>query len=96
LQIPDLIRSIQFATSGYSITLVIAHFPKVGMKHECFPGTPNTITTTSAALRSVGFLDVLLSTPAESSRRAGKSRQMRLVSMPACAASLRSFMINPG
>jgi hypothetical protein len=41
----------------------------------------------SAALRSLGLLDVLLSTPAGPS-------VARLVSMPVCAASLRTFMNN--
>jgi hypothetical protein len=39
----------------------------------------------STALRSVGLLDVLLSTPAEPS-------VARLVSMPVCAASLRNLV----
>jgi hypothetical protein len=43
----------------------------------------------SAALRSVGLLDVLSSTPAEPS-------VARLVSMPVCAASLRILVRNAG
>ena len=43
----------------------------------------------STALRSLGLLDVLSSTPAGPS-------VARLVSMPACAASLRIFMNNAG
>ncbi len=43
----------------------------------------------SAALRSVGLLDVLSSTPAGPS-------VVRLVSMPVCAASLQTFMNNAG
>jgi hypothetical protein len=43
----------------------------------------------STSLRSVGLLDVLSSTPAEPS-------VARLVSMPVCAASLRTFMNNAG
>ena len=43
----------------------------------------------STALRSVGLLDVLSSTPAGPS-------VARLVSMPVCAASLRTFMNNAG
>ena len=43
----------------------------------------------SVASRSVGFLDVQSSTPAEPS-------VARLVSMPVCAASLRNPMRNAG
>ena len=43
----------------------------------------------SAALRSVGLLDVLSSTPAGPS-------VARLASTPVCAASLRTFMNNAG
>ena len=43
----------------------------------------------STALRSVGLLDVLSSRPAEPS-------VARLVSMPVCAASRRTFMNNAG
>jgi hypothetical protein len=43
----------------------------------------------STALRSVGLLDVLLSTPAE-------PLVARLVSMRVCAASLRSLVRNAG
>jgi hypothetical protein len=43
----------------------------------------------STALRSVGLLDVLLSTPAEPSGA-------RLVSMPVCAASLRNLVRSAG
>jgi hypothetical protein len=50
----------------------------------------------SAALRSVGFLDVLSSTPAESSVALAGKRRMRLASMPVCAASQRTFMNNAG
>jgi hypothetical protein len=41
------------------------------------------------ALRSVGLLDVLLSTPAEPS-------VARLVSMPVCVASLRNLLRSAG
>ena len=50
----------------------------------------------SAALRSVGLLDVLSSTPAAPSVALAGKRQMRLASMPVCAASLRTFMNNAG
>jgi len=43
----------------------------------------------STALRSVGLLDVLSSTPEEPS-------VARLVSMPVCAASLRNLVRNAG
>jgi hypothetical protein len=43
----------------------------------------------SAALRSVGLLDILLSMPAGPS-------VARLVSMPVCAASLRNLVRNAG
>jgi hypothetical protein len=46
-------------------------------------------TGMSTALRSFRLLDVLSSTPAGPS-------VARLVSMPVCAASLRTFMNNPG
>ncbi|MGA2264141.1 MAG: hypothetical protein ABSH28_22245, partial [Acidobacteriota bacterium] len=46
-------------------------------------------TGMSTALRSVGLLDVLSSTPAEPS-------VARLVSMPVCAASLRNLVRNAG
>ena len=50
----------------------------------------------SAALRSFGLLGVLLSTPAGPSVALAEMRQMRLVSMPVCASSLRTFMNNAG
>jgi hypothetical protein len=50
----------------------------------------------SAALRSVGFIDVLSSVPAESSCRARKKLRMRLADLTVCAASLRTFRNNPG
>jgi len=50
----------------------------------------------STALCSVGLLDGLSSTPAGSSFALAEKRQMRLVSMPVCAASLRIIMNNPG
>ena len=50
----------------------------------------------SAALHSVGLLDILSSMPAGPSFALAEKRQMRLVSMPVCAASLRTFMNNPG
>jgi hypothetical protein len=50
----------------------------------------------STALRSVGLLDILSSMPAEPSVALAGTRQMRLVSMPVCAASLRTFMNNAG
>jgi hypothetical protein len=50
----------------------------------------------SAALRSVGFIDVLSSVPAESSRRTRKKRRMRLADATVCAASLQTFRNNPG
>jgi hypothetical protein len=50
----------------------------------------------STALRSVGFLDILSSMPAEPSVALAEKRQMRLVPMPVYAASLRTFMNNPG
>jgi len=39
-----------------------------------------------------GFLDVLSSTPAESSVALAGKRQMRLVATPVCAASLRNLV----
>jgi len=50
----------------------------------------------SAALRSVGLLDVLSSTSAVPSVALAEMRQMRLVSMPVCAASLRNPARNAG
>ncbi len=50
----------------------------------------------SAALRSVGLLDVLSSTPAKPSVALAEKRQMRLVSTPVCASSLRTLMNNAG
>jgi hypothetical protein len=48
------------------------------------PGMPT-------ALRSVGLLDILLSMPAGPCFALAGLRQMRLVSMPVCAASLRNL-----
>ena len=50
----------------------------------------------STALRSVGLLDVLSSTPAGPSVALAGTRQMRLASTPVYAASLRTFMNNAG
>ena len=50
----------------------------------------------STALRSVGLLDVLSSTSAGPSVALAGMRQMRLVSMPVCAASLRNPLRNAG
>jgi hypothetical protein len=50
----------------------------------------------STSLRFLRLLDVLLSTPAGPSVALAELRQMRLVSMPVCAASLRYFMNNAG
>jgi hypothetical protein len=50
----------------------------------------------STALRSVGLLDILSSMPAGLSVALAEMRQMRLVSMPVCTASLRTFMNNSG
>jgi hypothetical protein len=50
----------------------------------------------STVLRFFGLLDVLPSAPAGPSVALAIKRQMRLVSMPVCAASLLSFMNNPG
>jgi hypothetical protein len=50
----------------------------------------------SPALRSFRLLDVLLSMPAGLSVALAELRQMRLVSMPVRAASLRTFMNNAG
>jgi hypothetical protein len=61
--------------------------------HEGSPAAADT--GMSAALRSVVFLDVLSSTGGILLSRWPK-RQMRLVSMPVCAASRRTFMNNPG
>jgi hypothetical protein len=49
----------------------------------------------STALRSVGFLDVQSSTGGILPSRWPK-RQMRLVATPVFAASIRTFMDNPG
>jgi hypothetical protein len=49
-----------------------------------------------SALRSVGLLDILSRTPAGPSVALAGMRQMRLVSMPIYAASLRTFMNNAG
>ena len=53
-------------------------------------------TGMSTALRSVGLLDVLSSTSAEPSVALAEMRQMRLVSTPVCAASLRNLVRNAG
>jgi len=50
----------------------------------------------SSALRSVGLLDVLSSTSAGPSVALAEKRQMRLVSTPVCAASLRNLVRNAG
>jgi hypothetical protein len=50
----------------------------------------------STSLRSVGLLDILSSMSAGPSVALAEMRQMRLVSMTVCAASLRTFMNNPG
>jgi hypothetical protein len=50
----------------------------------------------STVLRSVGLLDILSSMSAGPSVALAEMRQMRLVSMPVCTASLRTFMNNPG
>jgi hypothetical protein len=50
----------------------------------------------STALRSLGLLEVLSSTPVGSSVALAGTRQMRLVSMPVCAASLQTFMNDAG
>jgi hypothetical protein len=50
----------------------------------------------SPALRSVGLLDILSSMPAGPSFALAGLRQMRLVSMPVCAASLRNQVRNAG
>jgi hypothetical protein len=49
-----------------------------------------------SALRSIGLLDVLSSTPAGPSVALAEMRQMRLVSMPVCASSLRNLVRNAG
>jgi len=49
-----------------------------------------------AALRSIGLLDVLSSTSAGLSVALAEMRQMRLVSTPVCAASLRNLVRNAG
>jgi len=53
-------------------------------------------TGMSIALRSVGLLDVLSSTSAGPSVALAEKRQMRLVSTPVCAASLRNLVRNAG
>ena len=50
----------------------------------------------STALRSLGLLDVLSSTPAEPEGALAEMRQMRLVSMPVCASSLRNLVRKAG
>jgi hypothetical protein len=50
----------------------------------------------STASRSFGLLDVLSSTPAEPSIAMAKRCQMRLVSMPVCASSLRNLVRKAG
>jgi hypothetical protein len=50
----------------------------------------------STAFRSVGLLDILSSMPAGPSVALAEKRQMRLVSITVCAASLRTFMNNSG
>ena len=50
----------------------------------------------STALRSVGLLDILLSMSVGPSVALAGTRQMRLVSMPVCAASLRKLVRNAG
>jgi len=48
----------------------------------------------STVLRSVGLLDALSSTPAGPSVALAEERQMHLVFMPVCAASLRDPVRN--
>jgi hypothetical protein len=50
----------------------------------------------STALRSVGLPDILSSMPAGPSVALAGMRQMRLVSMPVYAASLRNLVRNAG
>jgi hypothetical protein len=68
--------------------------------HACLARIWRQISTVAAdpgmstALRSVGLLDILSSMPAGSSVAPAEMRQMRLVSMPVCAASLRNLAPN--
>ena len=61
--------------------------PLTRIIHEA--STAAADTGMSTALRSFRLLDLLSSTPAGPS-------VPRLVSLPVCAASLRTFMNNPG
>jgi len=64
----------------------ISHKVSTAAAHPCM----------STALRSVGLLDVLSSTSAEPSVALAEMRQMRLVSTPVRAASLRNLVRNAG
>jgi len=69
---------------------LIGHAPLTRISHPI--STAEADPGMSTALRSLGLLDVLSSTPAGPSVALAEMRQMRLVSMPVCASSLRNLV----